>query len=529
LTRQVSLFSLVPTTLALLSVGCNINSRNSAFEGPLPNPLINSPVTGTSNPQVAAYTVILKQPGTVTVDFGKDTTYGFETSAQHFAVTETPVIIYVAGMLASTTYHMRATIAYDNGVTVSDPDHMFTTGATPPGIIPSFSVTPTNGLTPQPGVELVNVLLGGAPIPFATDLNGNVIWTYLFPDRQSDSILYPIKLLPNGHFFCLIAPAPQISLTNGPVAATELNVLREIDLAGNTIRQLAMTDLNTSLAAAGYNISLQLFSHDFAVLPNGHILVIANTLKPYTNLTGYPGTTNVLGDVVIDLDQNFKPVWVWNEFDHLDVNRHPMGFPDWTHSNAIVYSPDDGNFLISIRHQNWIIKVNYNNAAGAGDILWKLGYQGDFTLQGAVDPTDWFYAQHDVNFISSNTTGNFKIAIMDNGDDRVFPTGVTCNSAGAPACLYSTVPIMQVDENAKTASFLFHQIIPANLYSLFAGDTRVLANGNVEYNLAGVGSDAYVFEVTPTNTPQTVWQMHVTKENTYRVFRMPSLYPDVQW
>ena len=206
-----------------------------------------------------------------------------------------------------------------------------------------------------------------------------------------------------------------------------------------------------------------------------------------------------------------------------------MSFPDWTHSNAIVYSPDDGNFLISSRHQNWVIKVDYNNGAGAGDIIWKLGYQGDFKLQGAVDPTDWFYAQHDVNFVSSNTTGNFKIALMDNGDDRVFPAGVTCNSAGAPPCLYTTVPIMQLDENAKTASFLFHQIIPANLYNSFAGDTRVQPNGNVEYNLAGVGTDSYVFEVTPTDTPQTVWQMDVTNTNTYRAFRMPSLYPGVQW
>jgi len=526
LTTRILWFPFV-AVLTFFSVGCGAHSEYLAPSSAPQSPL-HTVITRTSNPQVAAYTLTLKQPGTVTVDFGKDTTYGFKTSAQHFDVTGTPPTIYVAGMLASTTYHMRAAVEYDNGSTVSDLDQTFTTGAIPPGVIPSFTVTPTNGLTPQPGVELVDIV-GSPSYPFATDLNGNVIWTYLFPDRQSDSVLYPIKLMPNGHFFCLIAPDSSDPLTSGFVAATQLNVLREIDLAGNVIRQLTMTTLNASLAAAGYGISLQLFSHDFALLPNGHILVIANMLKPYTNLIGYPGTTNVLGDVVIDLDQNFKPVWVWNAFDHLDLNRHPMQFPDWTHSNAIVYSPDDGNFLISSRHQNWVIKVDYNNGAGAGDIIWKLGYQGDFKLQGAVDPTDWFYAQHDVNFVSSNTTGNFKIALMDNGDDRVFPAGVTCNSAGAPPCLYTTVPIMQLDENAKTASFLFHQIIPANLYNSFAGDTRVQPNGNVEYNLAGVGTDSYVFEVTPTDTPQTVWQMDVTNTNTYRAFRMPSLYPGVQW
>ena len=108
--------------------------------------------------------------------------------------------------------------------------------------------------------------------------------------------------------------------------------------------------------------------------------------------------TTVTGDVIIDLDQNHKPVWLWNEFDHLDVNRQPMGFPDWTHTNAVIYSADDGNLIISIRHQNWLVKIDYANGTGAGDILWKLGYQGDFTLVGGTDPTDWFYAQHGPSF-----------------------------------------------------------------------------------------------------------------------------------
>ena len=74
-----------------------------------------------------------------------------------------------------------------------------------------------------------------------------------------------------------------------------------------------------------------------------------------------------------------QPVWAWNEFNHLDINRRPYSYPDWTHTNAVLYSKDDGNLIISIRHQNWLVKIDYNNGAGAGDILWKLG---------AVLPTD---------------------------------------------------------------------------------------------------------------------------------------------
>lgn len=86
---------------------------------------------------------------------------------------------------------------------------------------------------------------------------------------------------------------------------------------------------------------------------------MANSFKQFTNLPGHPGTTNLLGDVIVDLDTNLQPVWVWDSFDHLDVNRYPVNFPDWTHTNAVIYSKDDGNILISMRHQSWVLKVDY--------------------------------------------------------------------------------------------------------------------------------------------------------------------------
>ena len=41
-----------------------------------------------------------------------------------------------------------------------------------------------------------------------------------------------------------------------------------------------------------------------------------------------------------------------------------MGLPDWTHTNAVVYSKDDGNIIVSSRHQNWILKVDYADGMG---------------------------------------------------------------------------------------------------------------------------------------------------------------------
>jgi arylsulfate sulfotransferase len=482
-------------------------------------------VTSTSNPLVAEYSVNPARQGTVTVEFGETTEYGRSTSP--VATTVGPTIVQVAGMKQNTTYHMRARADYVNGTSQLDVDHVFKTGSLPSGLIPPFTVTATSGLTPQPGVEMVNALVEAVPsTAFATDLEGNVIWAYPSPDPTKVASLLPIKLLPNGHFMCLIAPP----VYNGPPAPDTIDEIREFDLVGNTIRSLNMSDLNAELAAGNFNLTLVLFSHDFAYLPNGHILVLADVIKQFTDLPGYPGVTNVLGDAVIDLDADLNPVWVWNEFDHFDINRHPMQFPDWTHSNSIAYSPDDGNFVVSIRHQHWVVKVDYRDGGGTGNVLWRLGEGGDFKLEGATDPTDWFYAQHDANFASSNTTGSFKLAMLDNGNNRQFPPNVSCNTAGGPPCLYTTVPVMQVDENAKTASFIFHQILPVPFFNGFAGSSRVLPNTNVEYNLAAVGGkDGYTFEVTQTATPQTVWQMHIPGNYTYRSIRMPSLYPGVQW
>lgn len=135
------------------------------------------------------------------------------------------------------------------------------------------------------------------------------------------------------------------------------------------------------------------------------------------------------------------------------------------------------------------------------------------------------------SFFSANTIGVFSLGVMDNGNDRIFPVGVTCGSSGGPPCLYSTVPVWQIDESAKTAHF--HQISPPNLYNSFGGNTDQLANGNVEYDLCGIGvgvsiPNSSVHEVTQESTARMVWNMQVTGTYLYRAFRIPSLYPGVQ-
>ncbi len=351
---------------------------------------VSGQVSTTANAMVAQYTLTMPFAGTWNVSFGKDTGYGLTTST--VTTTGGATSVFVAGMLPNTTYHMRASATLGDGQTTTDVDHTFASGALPTGIPASFPVTLGTG-TPQPGIEVMDPLFGSVPTSIiTTDLKGNVIWAYnpkvVTYGGSKGPFIYPVKLISNGDFLMFISP------NSFPAGNAGINVMREIDLAGDTVRELSMATLNTEMASAGFPITLAYFSHDLLELPNGHFLIIANTQKAFTNLTGYPGTTNVMGDVVIDLDANWKPDWVWNEFDHFDVNRHPWAamFPDWTHSNSLAYSNVDGDFIISMRHQNWVVKVDFANGNGTGDVLWTLGEGGDYALKGGVDPTDWFYA-----------------------------------------------------------------------------------------------------------------------------------------
>jgi hypothetical protein len=150
----------------------------------------------------------------------------------------------VAAMRASTTYHMRSQLQCV-GNTLTSADSTFTTGALPASpTFPSAQVSRSNpslSALENPGVELIS---GIATRPnemqaFVMDRDANPIWYY---DVGAENGSYPfnVKLLPNGYIILSI------------VTPTD-SVLREVDLAGTTIREMKVTALAQKMQAAGFN------------------------------------------------------------------------------------------------------------------------------------------------------------------------------------------------------------------------------------------------------------------------------------
>ncbi len=478
--------------------------------------LASGQVSTTNEPQVALYTLTLPAGTQAFIQFSTDTSYNLKTWTQS-APSSGTLSFFVAGMRGATAYHMRAVLMASDGSQINDLDHTFTTQALAANQLPAITVNTTPGMTPQSGVEVLDLISKGATpaAPLAVyDLSGNLLWSYYVPPGTA---VEGVHLLPNGHFIL-------------GLFGTEL---REIDLAGNTIRSESLANLKTLLPAAGINYPVTSFHHDVIVTPSGHWIALINITVPCADVPTCSGEPDILGDVIVDLapqtDGTFTLAWTWSTFDHLDINRAPFGYADWTHCNALVYSSDDGNLFLSSRHQSWIIKIDYTNGTGAGDILWRLGYQGDFTLQGGTDPTDWFDSQHGPSFATTNTTGKFRLVIMDNGNDRRFSPLVHCGVGTAPPCLYSTTQLLEVDESAMTATII-SDYKPGE-YSYWGGNAEQLANGDLEgdFNAGNSTQFSDIFEVTPDSAHQVVWHLSTSAQNAYRGFRLPSLYPGVQW
>lgn len=481
-------------------------------------------VSATNNPLVALYTIAIPQGTSVQIQFGTTTNYGLTTWAQPAPVGGGVVGIYVAGMRASSTYHMQAAIQLPDGSQVTDADRTFTTGAVPASLLPSITTQLAGAGTPSPGVELFSYIQGATQnliCALATDLGGNVVWYYPLPEGAYP---FPIKLLPNGHMMLA---------TGGAV-----NDVREIDLAGNLISQISSADITAALASnpSFQNTTWGGLNHDFLTLPNGHVILLASLWETVNNVPGVADGTAVEGNALIEwAPQQNALVWAWSTFDHLDLTYAPYGISDWTHGNAVIYSPDDGNLIFSMRNQNWVVKINYANGGGDGSILWRFGPGGDFTMPNQEAPIEWNYGQHYPTITSPNSSGIFDLMVFNNGNNRLMDaSNDVCGSSGVAAC-YSSVPVYEVNEYTKTASVLWEDYLsPA--FSGCCGDAQLLPNGNVEFDIALAASPSIstIEEVTQTSPPQLIWQMNVQGSPdffnlVYRGFRIPSLYPGVEW
>jgi arylsulfate sulfotransferase len=474
-------------------------------------------VTPTPNPLVALYSVPPSSAGTVFVQFAAPGANPAWRNTDVRPVTPgASTNFFVAGMLPNTTYQMRHVFSDGTGSAPA----LFTTGSLPATMsIPAFTVPLAPG--PESSLDqdmLLHLRVRGNPGILTTNLSGQVTWYYDLAQSGFSLMKAGQSLAPGGTL--LVNGVDQYT----PVP-TAPNVLREIDLAGNPVRETNLAALNVQLAAMGHQM-IHAFHHDVQRMRDGTTIVLGLTERSVI-INGTP--TNYVGEKVMVLDSNFQVTWAWDAFDHLDVNRGPVlgevtlpGSPeptgvvpllpavDWLHVNSVALSPTDGNLILSVRHQDWVIKIDYRHGAGDGHVVWRLGAGGNFTLNSA-DPSAWFSHQHNAHYVDDNT-----IILFDNGNTRR-ATDPTVNSRGQ---------VWTLDEQNLVAT----PVLNADLggFSFRLGSAQRLANGNYSFmsgSLGTVPNDiAQSIEVLPDGTPSYVLQFANPE---YRSFRLRTLYEGI--
>lgn len=407
---------------------------------------------------------------------------------------------YLAGIRPNTEYTARHVL--DTGVAIEkSPALGFASGGVP-------SLFGTYDVAVAPSSKEFGVLLQSSltQMTTATDLAGNLVWFY------------------GGDISSLTRPAGAGMFLGVRQAADEdasRQVVRQFDLLGHTVKETNAARVSEQLIEMGRR-PITAFHHEARLLPDGKILVLANTEEFFTDLQG-AGEVDVLGDQILVLDQDLNVRWVWDAFDFLDLSRAAVGGEtctpqgggcppfyrapranDWLHGNSVQYTPD-GNLLYSSRHQDWIIKIEYEGGAGDGRILWKLGKDGDFALASG-NPSEWFSHQHDGQIAPDGT-----LTVFDNGNSRYIEDDLA-HSRGQSWVL---------DEVNKVARLALNADL--GVYSLALGSASLLGNGHYHFN-AGITPGrptSHFLEVDKSG--KIVFEM-TTPGLTYRSFRLPDLY-----
>jgi len=429
---------------------------------------------------------------------------------------------YVAGMLANTKYSMTGVLVA-GGVEVGHTQtNSVTTGAV--GVsVPTITVT--SPAPPAAANEPFLVYTFGAPhVPTGVDLNGNVVWYYAAYDGLAGLMTRPVA----GGYFWIYGNGQSDPYTQP---------LREIDVAGNTVVETNVGRVNEQLTAAGHHFLTDV-DHELRTTADGNILMIGS----YDNILG-PNIQNgadIFIDDLVVLNPGLQVVWSWdattcgNCSTMLPTTRAAIlgetctigqgGCPpltppntianDWLHANSAQLAID-GSILMSLRHQDWVLKIDYGNGKGTGNILWRLGLDGDFTIIGDPnDPYPWFSHQHDAEWQFTYPY----IALFDNGNTRIQQNGGVGDSRGQ---------LLKINQNTKTATLEYN--FDLGVQSLALGTAQMLINKNgqpngLHYNAGFVGPSGTTLSYYKTGTFSLT-----TASPVYRAFQMHDLYtPDVQ-
>ncbi|MEE2788050.1 MAG: aryl-sulfate sulfotransferase [Myxococcota bacterium] len=277
--------------------------------------------------------------------------------------------------------------------------------------------------------------------------------------------------------------------------------------------------------------------HDFEVLPNGNLLMIAWNVHRGEEVTGVGRRPELIdnsgaiwSDEILELrpvgEDDAEIVWRWRAWDHLvqdeseekpnfgQIADHPRRINintgranrDWLHINAVDYHPELELIALSVRALNeiWIIDKSTTTAEAAsssggrygrgGDLLYRWGNPGIYGAPGEQQ----LFGQHDAQWIKPGHPGAGHLLVYNNGDAAADRGYSTVDELVLPELRLGGFDLEPGRAFAPDAPVWTYQ--QDDFFSRRISGAQRLPNGNT---LICEGSSGHLFEVTPNG--EVVW------------------------
>lgn len=278
--------------------------------------------------------------------------------------------------------------------------------------------------------------------------------------------------------------------------------------------------------------------HDFQVLPNGNVLVLAweliseeDQLANGRNPEITP-ETGLWPEMILEIEptgsEGGNVVWEWHAWDHLiqnfdetksnfgditaeigkiDLNYVKEGKEgsDWHHANSIHYDETLDQIMLSVLHfdEIWVIDHNTTTEEAKGekgDLLFRWGNPFAYGIGKYEDRL--LFGQHNAHWIADGLPDAGKIMIFNNGRDRPageFTSVVKIN----PVILTDGTYQKTLDNGYDPLDYYYEYRAaePTDFYSWYISGAQQLSNGHL---LINDGAHGTFFEID--NNEEIVWK-----------------------
>ena len=342
---------------------------------------------------------------------------------------------------------------------------------------------------------------------YAFDANGDVRW---------HSTRY------NSHIFKELTNGNLLYLTKESNDADTYNVLLETDYLGKIYHRY---DFSSSSAANDTGKSegeMTVIHHDGIELPSGNFLLTVNDGSNYIEDTMIE-LNRETGEIEKTID--LKDILPEAFYEDYDSTSREDGKVDWFHQNSVEYDEADNSIIISGRHQDTIMKIDYDTS----EIKWIMGdssgwpesYQKYF-LKGDVKASG---GQHAAIVLSDQDENDETTDILYYDNNISVTRGDEETSEK-----YSEARQVRINDAEMTIEevWTFGEALGKDYYTKIIGSARYLSNtGNrlVNFGYRDEGQTSSIMEVTEegetvlnvdlTDFPTSAWAYRAERFSLY--------------